>query len=131
MPKCHPYPPNKDDTKHIWYKNFCCWKKLPCWAEKKRSMNYYKKNFKLRVNKLRVNKYNSWVNRVQVYHNTILKIGNRIKSLYKVFKIKMWITLGWKAIAVTKSMCWKQQRHSFREMCQSRTVLSIDEERTK
>lgn len=27
------------------------------------------------------------------------------------------LTLGWKAIAVTKSMCWKQQRHSFLEMC--------------
>jgi len=27
------------------------------------------------------------------------------------------LTLGWKQIAVTKSMCWKQQRHSDREMC--------------
>ena len=40
-------------------------------------------------------------------------------------------TLGWKAMAVTKSMCWKQHRHSFLEACQSRTVLSIDEERMK
>lgn len=27
------------------------------------------------------------------------------------------LTLGWKAIAVTKSTCWKQQRHSFLDMC--------------
>lgn len=27
------------------------------------------------------------------------------------------LTLGWKQIAVTKSICWKQQRHSDLEMC--------------
>ena len=40
---------------------------------------------------------------------------------------KNWSFFGWKASAVTKSMCWKQQRHSRREMCQRRTVLSIEE----
>ena len=41
------------------------------------------------------------------------------------------LTLGWKAMAVTKSMCWKQHRHSLLEMCHRRTVLSIDEESRK
>lgn len=41
------------------------------------------------------------------------------------------LTLGWKAIAVTKSMCWKQQRHSRRDMCQRRTVLSMDDDSRK
>lgn len=34
-------------------------------------------------------------------------------------------------MAVTKSMCWKQQRHSLLEMCHSRTVLSMEEESRK
>src|SRR3954447_18110680 len=38
---------------------------------------------------------------------------------------------GWNCIEVTKSLCWKQQRHSGRDMCHSRTVLSIDEDRRK
>ena len=41
------------------------------------------------------------------------------------------LTLGWKTIAVTKSMCWNVHRHSRLDMCQSRTVLSIEEERMK
>jgi hypothetical protein len=40
-------------------------------------------------------------------------------------------SLGWKAIAVTKSTCWKQHKHSLRDMCHNLTVLSIDEERRK
>ncbi len=44
---------------------------------------------------------------------------------------KNWSFLGWKARAVTKSMCWKQQRHSRRVMCHRRTVLSIEELRRK
>merc|ERR1719341_2313370 len=38
---------------------------------------------------------------------------------------------GWKPIAVTKSICWKTHRHSFLEICQSRTVLSMEEVRMK
>lgn len=41
------------------------------------------------------------------------------------------LTLGWNAIAVTKSICWKQQRHSLLDMCHNLTVLSIEEESKK
>lgn len=41
------------------------------------------------------------------------------------------LTLGWKAMAVTKSMCWKQHRHSLLDMCHNLTVLSMDDERRK
>ena len=32
-------------------------------------------------------------------------------------KQEQWLTLGWKQIAVTKSICWKQHRHSDLEIC--------------
>lgn len=38
---------------------------------------------------------------------------------------------GWKEMEVTKSECWKEQRHSERETCQRRTVLSMEEESRK
>lgn len=41
------------------------------------------------------------------------------------------LTLGWNAMAVTKSMCWKQHRHSRLDMCHNRTVLSMDEDSRK
>lgn len=41
------------------------------------------------------------------------------------------LTLGWKAMAVTKSICWKQQRHSRLDMCHKRTVLSMDDDNRK
>ena len=37
------------------------------------------------------------------------------------------LTLGWKAMAVTKSTCWKQHKHSLREMCHN---LCEEEEHT-
>lgn len=40
-------------------------------------------------------------------------------------------SLGWNAIEVTKSRCWKAHRHSDRETCHRRTVLSIEDERRK
>ena len=40
-------------------------------------------------------------------------------------------SLGWNAIEVTKSRCWNAHRHSDRETCQRRTVLSIEDERRK
>src|SRR5688572_11584268 len=40
-------------------------------------------------------------------------------------------SVGWKAIDVTRSLCLKVQRHSFLLVCQSRTVLSMEEERRK
>ena len=44
---------------------------------------------------------------------------------------KNWSFLGWKARAVTKSMCWKQHRHSRLEICHKRTVLSMEELKRK
>lgn len=41
------------------------------------------------------------------------------------------LTLGWKAMAVTKSMCWKQHRHSLLDMCHNLTVLSMEEDSRK
>ena len=40
-------------------------------------------------------------------------------------EMKNWSFLGWKTMAVTKSMCWKMQRHSSLLMCHSLTVLSM------
>lgn len=34
-------------------------------------------------------------------------------------------------MAVTKSMCWKQQRHSLLDMCHNLTVLSMEDESRK
>lgn len=34
-------------------------------------------------------------------------------------------------MAVTKSICWKQHRHSLLDMCHNLTVLSMDEESKK
>jgi hypothetical protein len=41
------------------------------------------------------------------------------------------VTLGWKTIDVTKSICWKVQRHSLRDTCHSRTVLSMEDDKIK
>ena len=41
------------------------------------------------------------------------------------------VTLGWNTIDVTKSICWKVQRHSLRDTCHSRTVLSMEDDKIK
>jgi len=54
------------------------------------------------------------------------------RSLQSSDPLRKYLSLrGWKAMAVTKSSWRKHARHWDRDMCHSRTVLSIDEDSRK
>ena len=67
------------------------------------------------------------------FHNATFLSGifHNLNFPSKLPDKKNWSFLGWKQIAVTKSICWKQQRHSRLEICHNRTVLSMLEVRIK
>ena len=60
-----------------------------------------------------------WLDSELHYYRSAL--NSKLKGSYLMKNLSL---RGWKPMAVTKSMCWNTQRHSFREMCQSRTVCA-------
>jgi hypothetical protein len=44
--------------------------------------------------------------------------------LGKALNMERVLTLGWNTIAVTKSICWKQHKHSVLEMCHNLEIYT-------